>query len=88
MTNIMNTHTCTVCCMDLVGAVVCLTGGEPVEIMCYVVSSTRIRVPRGINRLLMSSVCISLRGSHCHGQLALRAAAVVAEAEVVLVEAF
>jgi hypothetical protein len=89
MTNIMNTHTCSICSVDVLIAGVGLLGGELVELMRDVMSSSRVRIPRRIYVGLLSTM--STESNNCisrHSNLFLSVTPIIADAEKITVEAF
>jgi hypothetical protein len=46
MTNIINSHTCSICSVNLLVDVVGLLGGELVKLMRDVLSGSRVHIPR------------------------------------------
>ena len=49
--NMLNFHTSTVCSVDAVMPMVLVTGGELVQLPCYVMCCTRVRVPVGVDAI-------------------------------------
>ena len=88
MTNIMNTHTCSVCRMDLLVAMVGLPGGEPLQVVGDVMSSTRVRIPRRVYGCHLSSISSMRDSVRRHGDLLLCVAPVVANAKKRMVKPF
>jgi hypothetical protein len=89
MTNIMYTHTCFICSVDLISAMIWLLRGEPVKLVGNVMRGTRVGVPGRVHRVLLStmSTMSSTRGFHSHSELLLRVLAIVPYTKEHFVEA-
>jgi hypothetical protein len=86
MTNIMYTHTCSICSVDLISAMIWLLRGEPVKLVGNVMRGTRVGIPGTVHHVLLSTVS-STRGCHSHSELLLRVLAIVPYTKEHFVEA-
>jgi hypothetical protein len=87
MTNIMDIHTYAIGGMNLVVALIGFLGGELLELGGEMMCRTRVSIPGGVHVIGRGFTVSTLRGRHGHGELLLRARAIIVDAKEVAHEA-